>query len=265
MIKNRDLTEDIRDYWSRRSRTFDESFGHHIPAGAEADAWSEPMRRYLPLPPARVLELACGTGEVTRLLHALGHDVSALDFSEEMLAVARKKFDDHDETQASRSPHFILANAVNTMEPEDAYDAVVCRHLVWTLVEPEQAFLEWFRVLRPGGKLLIYDGDWSGPKPEGRWAARLLSIWARWSRDTNTDGDMDGAHDASMDRLPFGDGLTASRLVPMLEAAGFDVVNELSHRPIAEAQRKTAALRDRLRTYVYARFIILAEKPRVGP
>lgn len=76
MNANRDLVEDIRDYWSRRSETFDLSFGHAIAPEPEAAAWAEPMRAHLGPPPARVLELACGTGEVTRVFHDLGHDVT---------------------------------------------------------------------------------------------------------------------------------------------------------------------------------------------
>lgn len=38
MTANRALVEDIRDYWSRRSETFDLSFGHAIAAGPEAAA-----------------------------------------------------------------------------------------------------------------------------------------------------------------------------------------------------------------------------------
>ena len=72
-------------------------------------------------------------------------------------------------------------------------------------------------------------------------------------------------HQQQMYRDSLHAALTVAEEGDLLEAAGFDVVNELSHRSIAEAQRKTAGLRDRLRTYVYARFIILAEKPRVGP
>ena len=69
MTANRDLVEDIRDYWSRRAATFDLAFGHHIAPGAEAQAWSGPMRDHIGPAPQRVLELACGTGEVTRLVH----------------------------------------------------------------------------------------------------------------------------------------------------------------------------------------------------
>lgn len=255
MTANRDLTEDIRDYWSRRSETFDLAFGHRIAPGAEAAAWSQPMRAHLPAPPAQVLELACGTGEVTRLVHDLGHDVTALDFSEAMLAVARAKH------AGKPRLRFLHADAGQTMEPDGRYDAILCRHLVWTLVDPAAAFADWFRILRPGGRLLIYDGDWSRPKPSGRWAARLLALWDRVARDPHYDGAMGEAHAAIMQRLPFGDGLTAARLAPMLATAGFARGTVLPHAPIARAQRRTNGLRNALRTRVYDRFIMLAEKP----
>lgn len=89
--RNFNLKEEIREYWSKRSQTFDLAFGHRIPAGPEADAWQRPIRELLGEEPKRVLELACGTGEVTRLIHDLGHEVTALDFSEAMLSVARAK------------------------------------------------------------------------------------------------------------------------------------------------------------------------------
>lgn len=254
MTANHDLAEDIRDYWSRRSRTFDLAFGHRIAPGPEAAAWAEPMRLLGPAP-RRVLELACGTGEVTRLVHDLGHDVTALDFSEAMLAVARAKH------AGKPRLRFLHADAQRTMEPDASYDAVLCRHLVWTLTEPEEAFSDWFRILRPGGRLLVYDGDWAQPAPSGRWAARLLALWDRLSPDPHHDGAMSDRHGAIMARLPFGAGLTAERLMPMLEEAGFTGFRLLPHAPIAQAQRRTNGLRNRLRTRVYDRFILLAQKP----
>ncbi|MFK4825922.1 class I SAM-dependent methyltransferase [Paenochrobactrum sp. BZR 588] len=254
MSSNYDLIEDIRDYWSRRSKTFDLAFGHKIADGLEAGAWAQPIRDHLGEPPLRVLELACGTGEVTKLVHGLGHDVTAIDFSEDMLAVARAKH------AGKENLRFLLADAGQTMEPADSYDVILCRHLVWTLVEPEVAFADWFRILRSGGKLLIYDGDWAKPKPSGRWAAWLLGIWDRLSPDDYYDGAISKRHATIMDRLPFGDGLTAERLIPLLEAAGFHIKCQLSHEPIARAQRRTCGLRNNLRTRVYNRFILLAEK-----
>lgn len=249
------LKEEIRDYWSKRAETFDRAFGHHIPEGPEFEAWATAIRGHLGPEPRRVLDLACGTGEITKLLLALGHEVTALDFSEAMLAVARRK---HAGRERLR---FRLGDAENTMEPDGSYDAVVCRHLVWTLTEPERAFAEWHRLLKPGGILLFFDGDWARPTRLGRAAARLIALIDRFGgTDPYYDGAMSERHASIMRQLPFGDGLRSADLVPLLERTGFRDIAIASHRPIAAAQRRSADLRNRLRTYLYNRFILCCRK-----
>jgi ubiquinone/menaquinone biosynthesis C-methylase UbiE len=248
---NSHLKEDIREYWSRRSETFDLAFGHRIPQGPEFDAWAAAIRERLGPQPRRVLELACGTGEVTRLLLSLGHEVTALDFSEAMLTVARQKH------AGAKNLRFLLADAENPMEPDESYDAIVCRHLVWTLTTPEQAFSAWYRLLKPGGTLLFFDGDWAAPTPLGRLASRAIAVIDRFSGvDPHYDGAMGDRHASIMARLPFGDGLTVERLLPLLETAGFRDMTVGSHVPIAAAQRRGADLRNKLRTLLYRRFIL---------
>ncbi|WJH40922.1 class I SAM-dependent methyltransferase [Aliirhizobium terrae] len=252
---NFDLKEEIRSYWSKRSQTFDLAFGHRIPAGPEADAWQAPMRALLGDEPKRVLELACGTGEVTRLIHDLGHDVTALDFSEAMLKVARAKH------AGKPRLRFILADAENTMEPDGHYDAIICRHLVWTLTEPAQAFADWHRVLKPGGRVLFFDGDWAEPKPLGRLAQTLISWIDRLvGADRNYDGALGERHARIMQALPFGKGLRPDMVMPLLKDAGFADVTIHPHAPISRAQRKRADIRNKLRTLVYRRFIMTCRK-----
>ena len=44
-FSNRDLRDDIRDYWSDRAATFDNAPGHRISDGAEMAAWAALFRR----------------------------------------------------------------------------------------------------------------------------------------------------------------------------------------------------------------------------
>lgn len=252
MGDNFHLREEIRAYWSRRAAQFDLAFGHRISDRA-APAWAAPIRAHLGPAPQQVLELACGTGEVTALLHQLGHQVTALDFAEPMLEQARAKHAGKDRLR------FVHADAENTMEPDAHYDAILCRHLVWTLTDPQAAFADWLRVLRPGGRLVIFDGDWTRPARPG--LARLLALWDRLSPDPYYDDALGQAHADIMRQLPFGHGLRFDQMAGMLSQAGFDRIGQLPYAPIARAQRRGQGLRNRLRTRVHHRFILTASRP----
>lgn len=252
---NHDLKEDIRAYWSNRSGTFDLAFGHKIADGPEFDAWATAIRDGLGDRPLKVLELACGTGEITRVLASLGHEVTAIDFSEAMLAVSKAK---HRDTPKVR---FMLADAEFTMEPDATYDAIVCRHLVWTLTQPEQAFADWHRILRPGGKLLFFDGNWAAPTLLGHVASWLIRAIEHFrGRDPHYDGAMGDRHADIMRRLPFGSGLAPEWVIPLLRGAGFADVKVGTHSNIAIGQRARADIQNKLRTLVYRKFAISATR-----
>lgn len=254
--RNFDLKEEIRAYWSERSTTFDLSAGHRIAPGAEARAWAREIERGLGRAPLRVLELACGTGEVTGVLHGLGHEVTALDFCEPMLARARAKH------AGKPRLRFRLADAENTMEPDGAFDAVVCRHLVWTLSDPASAFSDWRRVLRPGGTLLVFDGNWAHPTRIGRLADAAIRRIDRYRGDDGTHhAGMAERHAAIMAELPFGRGLAAGDLASRLDDAGFRECRTTSLVRVTAAQWKGASIRDRLRSLVYRRFAMTARAP----
>ena len=63
-----------------------------------------------------------------------------------------------------------------------------------------------------------------------------------------------------MHALPFGAGLRPEMLMPLLKSAGFNGIELQSHGPIARAQRKNANLRNKLRTFVYQRFILNCQR-----
>jgi ubiquinone/menaquinone biosynthesis C-methylase UbiE len=254
---NFDLKEDIRAYWSDRSRTFDLAFGHKIADGPEFAAWATAIRNTLGDRPLKVLELACGTGEITKVLASLGHEITALDFSEAMLTVSKQK---HRDTPNVR---FLLADAEFTMEPDAIYDAIVCRHLVWTLTKPEQAFADWHRILKPGGKLLFFDGNWATPTYIGRAASWLIRVIEYFhGRDPHYDGAMDDRHADIMRRLPFGSGLKPESVVPWLSRTGFADLKVGSHSDLVKGQRIQADMRNKLRTLVYRKFVISGIKAK---
>ena len=71
-------------------RTFDDSIGHRINEKGEADAWRSLFREALgEASRGSILDLACGTGEISRILLSLGGSVTGIDFAEPMLESAR--------------------------------------------------------------------------------------------------------------------------------------------------------------------------------
>jgi ubiquinone/menaquinone biosynthesis C-methylase UbiE len=242
--QNYGLKDEIRDYWSLRSQTFDLSWGHKIRTDAELACWANLFKRHGAIAPgSRVLELASGTGEVTRALLHLGAEIDAIDLCEPMLARARAK---HDATRhAAACVRFHLGDAENTMMPSAVFDTVVSRHLVWTLTDPATAFADWFRVLRPGGRLVIVDGDWVSSSFKSRLFKRLSSLVDRM-QGVQPHWDQ-GAHERIMAQLPFCDGLRPDVLVPFLEKAGFAAFQIESLDAVRRHQWGPASWSERLR------------------
>lgn len=254
---NTSIREDIRVYWSKRAETFDQSWGHKIRSSQELSAWvglfASPggIKRG-----DRVLELASGTGEITRVLGNMGCVVDAIDMCEAMTARATAK----PENAAVR---FHLGDAENTMMPDAIYDAVICRHLVWTLVDPEAALKDWLRVLKPGGRLVIVDGDWVRTPLKAR-ALKRLSAWIDRLQGKAVMWDQ-AAHEHILAQVHFRDGLTDKALSHLASHTGFSDIVTVPLHPIRRHQWNCATLSERLRvlaTYDGHTFLLAARKPQ---
>jgi demethylmenaquinone methyltransferase/2-methoxy-6-polyprenyl-1,4-benzoquinol methylase len=101
-------------------------------------------------PGQRLLDVACGTGLVaTEAKKILGtaENITCLDPSEGMLAVARKKL----------AARFVCAWAEQIPLPDDSFEFLTMGYALRHVVNLEEAFREYRRVLVPGGKLLILE------------------------------------------------------------------------------------------------------------
>lgn len=216
MTSNYTLRDEIRDYWSARAATFDEQVGHEIFSEAERDAWRDLFLRHLgPGEARKALDLASGTGVISHLLDGLGFQVTGLDWSEAMLGRARAK-------AAARGARirFIMGDAERTLEEPESYDVIVTRHLVWTLVDPLAAFRDWYSLLKPGGKLLIVDGDFVSDT----LVKRLIRAFERLSGSAlpaHAPDAMRATHERILQQVYFSRGARAHDVVGLLRQAGF--------------------------------------------
>jgi ubiquinone/menaquinone biosynthesis C-methylase UbiE len=157
------VKQQVAAHWNRRAPSFDEDFGHSIRTVAERAAWDRILDLVLPgRAGLDALDTGCGTGFLSFELAARGHRVTGVDFAPAMLAEARRKA-----TERGLVVRFEEADAEQLPFPAASFDLAVSRHLLWTLPRPEAAIDEWIRALRPGGRLVVIDGqsDPSAPPP----------------------------------------------------------------------------------------------------
>lgn len=106
--------------------------------------------RALALKPRAVLEVACGTGVVTRALaHALpgSTEITATDLNKAMVSHA-------EHVGTSRDVTWRQANVMELPYDDDSFDVVVCQFAVMFFPDRVAAYEEIRRVLRPGGTFL---------------------------------------------------------------------------------------------------------------
>lgn len=92
-----------------------------------------------------ILDLCCGTGYLTEDLSRSGEYVG-LDFADSMIACCKKRHPDND---------FVLGSAEKLPFKDDSFDCVVCFWSFHHMVYPEEVINEVYRVIRPGGFVII--------------------------------------------------------------------------------------------------------------
>jgi demethylmenaquinone methyltransferase / 2-methoxy-6-polyprenyl-1,4-benzoquinol methylase len=105
----------------------------------------------------RVLDLAAGTGTVSRDLTASGAQCVACDFSLGMLQVGSERLRRGSHAQAGGPPRvvFVAGDALALPFGPGAFDAVTISFGLRNVADPAAALAEMRRVTRPGGRLLI--------------------------------------------------------------------------------------------------------------
>ena len=162
----------VKAYYDARAPEYDDWF-QGVGRYAERDrtGWDEDLAALIAtlesLPPARTLDVACGTGFLTRHLRG---ELTCLDQSEAMLAIT-----------GERIPHaeLIHADAFPLPFADDAFDRVITGHFYGHLEEPERvAFLDEAR--RVGGEVVVVDSSQEHSPVAEEWQQRILNDGSEW-------------------------------------------------------------------------------------
>ena len=147
--------EALRQFWDNEAATFDEEPDHGLRHPVTQSAWQAKLASWLPSPRVEVLDIGCGTGSLSLVMDTLGHQVTGVDFSPEMVARAKAKA-----AAAGKSITFTVMDAARPQFHNQKFDVVLCRHVLWALPAPSQVLERWCDLLKANGRFILIEGWW---------------------------------------------------------------------------------------------------------
>jgi len=131
--------------------------------------WKDAMMDWLaPRPGQQLLDVAGGTGDIAfRFLKRAGHGhATVLDLTEPMLVEGRKRAEAE---QLAASLDWVVGDAMALPFEDNSFDVYTISFGIRNVTRPDQALREAFRVLRPGGRLMVLEFS-QIPNPGLQWA-----------------------------------------------------------------------------------------------
>ena len=134
-----------------------QSFGMH-------HRWKDRLVKLAGLKPGdHALDVCCGTGDIAERLAATGASTTGLDFTEEMLEVARARAQ-MSETRKPKAEaghglriQYVQGDAMSLPFEDNSFDGVTVGFGLRNLAEWQVGLREMHRVAKPGGRLLVLD------------------------------------------------------------------------------------------------------------
>lgn len=215
--------EAISRYWNSGADGYDKVIHTQFRSRTEVSFWEKRLKEGLSdAPSQQVLDVGTGPGFFSILLSRLGHRPEAVDASPGMVERARKNVREFGFPDVPVN----LADASDLRLFEDnRFDAIVCRDVVWTLPDPVRAYAEWHRVLKPGGRLIVFDGNYlyeedRSPANKIRYGFSWLLILLTERRMRKSESRKVGV----LDDLPFVQVLRPEEDERVLKEVGFEHV-----------------------------------------
>lgn len=149
-----DLKKLIQKRWESSAAGFSEGVRRELQE--EREQWDHYIQDNVrPEPGIRVLETCCGPGFLSILFSGEGRMVTAADESESMLEEARRNA-----RLFGADVDFVNMDCHKLSFDDNTFDMVISRNSLWTMYNPAEAYKEWARVLKPGGRMIIFESSW---------------------------------------------------------------------------------------------------------
>jgi ubiquinone/menaquinone biosynthesis C-methylase UbiE len=139
---------EVESLFSQKASTWDQKYSENGPLRYRLDAFKDRLGE-LAMPPAKVLDFGCGTGNLAGYLTVCGYTVTACDISAKMIQRAK-------ETNPGAPVEWIALPEDSRDLPFEGnrFDAVVSSSCFEYLTDLDATFSECRRVLKPGGYLI---------------------------------------------------------------------------------------------------------------
>lgn len=240
--------------WDEESRYYDTYVSHGIHTDDEKNLWKGAFGTVLPSGLSlRILDVGCGTGAMGLLLAEMGHRVTGIDLSRGMMEIGEMKA-----TQGNLPMTFQAGDAESPPFEPDSFDAIVARHLLWTLPQPQRALSNWYRIIRPGGVVMLVEGIWDDGRALTRVKRTFSGIMARLLEE-RPHGDR-GYPSAIRKQLPFPGGVPEEKARQCLGVAGFERISSLDLMHIRENQYRRQPWYQRINTAT-SYYLMTGRKP----
>jgi len=172
------------DAWTKLEEQLEQSIPHydrvnHWMTFGQDKVWRKNVRNHAK-EGMKILEVGCGPGSFAEDL--VGLDVTCLDPSAEMLRVAKKRVDSARKSRGEEPAKYVEAIAESIPLPDDTFDRVFCLFSFRDFQDKKKGLEEIFRVLKPGGQLVICDAgkaNWFHGLAGRIWMATIVQLIAR--------------------------------------------------------------------------------------